>query len=157
VDSRQLELEELVGAYFRTRPDTDLVVTADGSLLLRLTSAQSRDQFGGKAEVRLTCDPDQAFDHPDWQLLSATHPYLDFIRNDLSSEAADPGLAEAHIQPQPLTPWGELFPPFVTIDGPLSEITVSVANHPYYVLTYKTVFQTDERQDYIIRLCFDAV
>ncbi len=156
MDTRQLEIEKLVVEYFHARPDTELKRAAAGTYLLRLMSAESRSQFGGKEELYLTFDADRAFYHPDWELINATHPYLDVIRNDLTSRREDPRMGEAHFAPQPVNPAGEVKVPRIEVDGPVSSVDYKTDYRPYFVLAYKVVFETDERQDYILRLCFDA-
>ena len=156
VDTRQFGIEKLIVEYFQTRPDTELKRAAEGAYTLRLLSSESRSQFGGKEELCLTFDADQAFHHPDWELINATHPYLDVIRNDLTSQTEDPRLSEAYFSPQPVSPTGGMKLPHVELDGPVSTVDFNTDYYPYFVLAYKVIFETDERQDYILHVCFDA-
>lgn len=156
MDTRQFGLEKLVVEYFKTRRDTQLRRAAEGVYVLRLMSSESRSQFGGQEELRLTFNADQAFHHPDWELINATHPYLDVIRNDLTSQTDDPRISEAHFSAQPVSPTGGVKLPYVELDGPVSKVDFNTDYHPYFVLAYKVVFEADERQDYILHLCFDA-
>lgn len=157
MDLRQLQIEELVTQYFRSRSDVTWEVGSKGEFLLALRSPHAVSQFGGNAQVCVTFDADIAFHNPDWELINPTHPYLEVIRNDLaSSEIEDPRLAEAHFSPQPLDPAGTLSVPQINLDGPILHVGYEVDYLPYFVLTYKVVFESDERQDYVLRLCFNA-
>jgi len=154
---RQLAVEEVVVGYFGTRPDIELRPGEAGTYHVTLVSPEARAQFGGRSEQILTFDAEQAFHHPDWELINATHPYLDVIRNDLTSNAGeDPRICEAFCVAQTIGAAGQMVLPHADITGPVSRLEASCEYHPHYVLTYKVIIETDERQDYLLRVCFDA-
>jgi hypothetical protein len=157
LDLRQAKIQQLVTEYFRRRSDTVLESGSSGELFLSLRSAHALGQFGGKEQLRVTFDEELAFQNPDWALINATHPFLDVIRNDLASnEKEDPRLAEAYFPPQPMSPEGRVTIPGIQVDGPVVSLGCKTRYEPHFVLTYKVVFESDERQDYVLRLCFNA-
>lgn len=157
MDLRQLQIEELVTQYFRSRPDVTWEVGSNGQFSLTLQSTHAITQFGGKEHVCVTFDADIKFQNPEWELINATHPYLEVIRNDLAStETEDPRLSEAHFSPQPIGPEGCITVPQINLAGPILNVGYEINYLPYFVLTYKVVFESDERQDYVLRLCFNA-
>lgn len=157
MDVRQLKIQDLVMEYFRTRTDTGLEPGLGGKFLLTLKSPAALAQFGGNDETTITFDEESAFQNPDWNLINATHPFLEVIRNDLASvETEDPRLTEAYFAPQPISPKGRVAVPGIEIDGPIVDVEYKNDYEPHFVLTYKVVFESDERQDYVLRLCFDA-
>lgn len=130
---------------------------SDGEFLLTLQSNVARDQFGDKETVSLTFEAERAYHHPDWELINPTHPYLEVIRNDLASSAAEnPRLSEAYFPPQPVSSSGKITIPHISFDGPISNVEYQTVYRPHFLLTYKAIFESDERQDYVLRLCFDA-
>lgn len=154
---RQLAVEEVVVGYFGTRSDVELRPGEAGTYHVTLMSPEARSQFGGRAEQILTFDAEQAFHHPDWELINATHSYLDVIRNDLTSNASeDPRICEAFCVAQIIGSTGRMALPHADINGPISKVEASSEYHPHYVLTYKVIIETDERQDYLLRVCFDG-
>lgn len=158
MDSRQLAVEQVVVEYFGARSDTDIRRGVAGTYLLTLLSPEARGQFGGRQDQVLTFDAETAFHHPGWDLINATHPYLDVIRNDIASHAdEDPRISEAFFPSQPINAAGGVALPHGDIDGPISRMEADCGYHPYFVLTYKVVVETDERQDYLLRTCFDGL
>lgn len=154
---RQLAIEEVVLAYFGTRPDIELRPGEAGTHRVTLVSQEARAQFGGRREQILTFDAEQAFQHPDWELINATHPYLDVIRNDLTSDATeDPRICEAFCPAQTIGDAGRLALPHADLTGLVTGLVANCEHHPYYALTYKVIIETDERQDYLLRFCFDG-
>ena len=156
MDTRQSSLERLVVDYCRSRKDIQIHRAAKGSYGLRLNSAEAKSQFGGKDELILTFSVDDAFRHPEWELINATHPILDTIRNVLTSEDDDPRISEAFFPPFPLSPDGDARPPYVEIIGPVTRFDFTTDYRPHFILAYKVVFESDERQDYVLQVCFDA-
>ena len=158
MDSRQMAVAQVVVEYFDARPDTELRPATAGTYLLTLLSPEARGQFGGRQDQVLTFDAETAFHHPDWELINATHPYLDVIRNDLASHAAeDPRLSEAYCPAQPISATGRVTLPGGDIEGPVSKVEADCDYHPYFVLTHKVIIETDERQDCLLRTCFDGL
>lgn len=158
MDSRQLAVEQVVVEYFGTRSDTELRRGSAGTYLLALLSPEARAQFGGREHQVLTFDAETSFQHPDWDLINTTHPYLDVIRNDLASHAdEDPRISEAYCPAQPISAAGRITLPHGEIMGPVEKLEADRQYHPYFVLTYKVIIETDERQDYLIRRCFDGL
>lgn len=157
MDLRQQKIEKLVIQYFRSRSDVKLEPGPDGEFLLTLQSYVAKSQFGGKEQIRITFDAESIFHNPDWELINPLHPYLEVIRNDLSNmESEDPRLSEAYFPPQPVSSAGKVTIPQIKFGGPVIDVDCQSIYRPHLLLNYKVVFESDERQDYILRLCFDA-
>ncbi len=157
MDQRQRKIETLFTEYFRHRPDAAMEPVANGAYCLKLRSDHARGQFGGREEFILVFDAEKSYEHPDWELINSRHPFLEVVRNDLGSlNREDPRLAEAYLSPQPVSPGGEILLPHLQVNGAISRIEYEYLYQPLWVLSYKVVFEADERQDYILRLCFDA-
>ena len=158
MDSRQLAVEQVVVEYFVARSDTKLRRGTVGTYLLTLLSPEAKAQFGGREHQVLTFDAETSFHHPDWDLINATHSYLDVIRNDLASRAGeDPRISEAFCPAQPIGATGRITLPHGDIDGPVTKLEADCHYHPHFILTYKVIIETDECQDYLLRACFDGL
>lgn len=158
MDFKQRLLQNLVIEYFRQRVDTELTVSTGGVYRVALTSNIAQIDFGDREQLSLVFDSARAFEHPESELITVNHPFLDIIRNDLNRDAqANPRLGDAYIFLQLLDPTGQLSIPQLTFSSPTSRVQLRLKYSPTFVLTYRIVYESDQRSENIVRLCYDAL
>lgn len=158
MDSTQARVQELVTDYFRQRPDVEVIPLAGGVYRVAFNSDLARTEFGGQDRLTLVFDSERAYQRLDSVLITPNHPFLDIIRNDLARDAsADPRLAEAYLPAQVLSPDGQIVVPGVVFTPPPPGPTYAIHYEPSLVMTYRVTYETDERFETRMRLCYDAV
>jgi len=158
LETKQRKIEKLVIDYFRNRPDTEVTFDQHDRYQVRLQSEVAQTDFGGKERLSLVFDSEFAYLHPDCELITANHPFLDILRNDLERYPdADPHLSEAHLVAQLVSPSGYLVVPQLVFFGSIQKVDPRIWYRPTFVLTYRVVYETDERSDSLIHLCYDAL
>lgn len=157
MDTKQAILKEVVVSYFRQRVDTEIRAVTPALYDVVLKSNVAQTDFGGRQQLLLIFDAEQAYEHPEGELIVPGHPFLEVMANDLEREAsADPRLAELHVLPNILAPSGETSVPQLTFTGSRFEASAAIDYHAYLVLTYRASYDTEERSEDIVRLCYDA-
>ena len=161
MDPKQGQIEQLVIQYFRQREDIDVSLDAGGRYRLRFRSDIARTNFGRGQSDQLTLvfDPDQAYRFAGSELITANHPYLDVIRNDLERlEEQDPRLGEAHIALQVIDPKGAVRIPRLEFLGSSNcQVDHRIRYRPTVILTYRVVYDMEGGSEDLVHLCFDAV
>lgn len=122
-----------------------------------MTNDDVRAIFGGtESEIELVFDPIHVHQYPNSRLIVSGHPLIDVIRNHLARDNdADPHLVEAHVHAQLLGPMGEVSPPQLSFVPRPIDFRHSVTYIPTAVLTYDVAYESDERIENTVRLCFD--
>jgi hypothetical protein len=157
MEPKQILVEQLVIDYFQQRPDTEVRFSADGSCKVSLNSAKAQQAFFGNRELILLFDPLQAIEVQDGELISATHPILEVIRNDLKSDTTiDLRITEAHVILQPLDQDGGVTIPNLYFHDTRQLISYKQSFIPLFVFTYQVVYDTDERSENLLRLSYNA-
>jgi hypothetical protein len=157
METKQTRLQRLVIEYFQQRPDVDIQPELGAVYRLTLNSDVSRTDFGGRGVLRLTFDADRAYTNPECELITPSHPFLDIVRNDLERDPqADPHLSDGYILAQVLDPQGHVAVPQLTFSS-TGNIVCQLSYHPTFILAYSIVYDSYERSENIVRLCYDAV
>ncbi len=158
MELKQTQLKELVVEYFQRRADTDVQPDAGSTYRVTLKSEVAQTDFGGREQLSLIFDVDRAFESPESELITANHPFLDVIRNDLGRDPqSDPRLGDAYVLAQLLDLDGRPSIPQLTFSSTAPDVRYQLTYYPTFVLTYRVVYETDERSENIVRLCYDAV
>ena len=158
MEPKQLQIEHLVTDYFRHRVDTDISHQGMGVYEVRLNSPAARQHFGDTEQLSLVFDSEKLAVSPDSEVVTATHPFLDVIRDDLSSDpAAEPRLGEGHVVLQILDHHGHLGVPELIFSSNKKQVQYVQRFIPTFVLTYRVTYDTDERSENVVRLCYSAV
>ena len=155
LDTKQIRLESLVTSYFNQRDDTSVRPMQGGRYKIRLTSESARSDFGrGMDELVLIFDSEEAYNYKDVELITANHPLLDIIRNDLERrENQDPRICEAYIPLQVVSPDGEIALPIVKLlNLKYHDLNFHIAYSPYYVFTYRIVYEMDGGSENIVKI-----
>lgn len=157
MDTKQAILKELVVSYFRQRLDTEIKAVTPALYDVLLKSEVAQTDFGGRQQLRLVFDAEQAYEHPEGELIVPGHPFLEVMANDLERDGnTDPRLSELHALPNILAPTGETRVPQLAFTGSQFEVSAGISYHAYLVLTYRVSYDTEERSEDIVRLCYDA-
>jgi len=157
LEPKQTQIEQLVVDYFRQRSDTDVFYDEAGGYKVVLNSTSARQHFSDSGQLSLIFDGARLAENPDSELITATHPFLDVIRDDLESDhTVDPRLGEAHIVLQLLSPAGRLTVPELVFSKGQQQVQYMRRFAPTFVLTYRVIYDTDERTENIVRLCYNA-
>jgi len=157
LETKQTQVENLVVNYFRQRSDTDIVYDNAGAYQVVLNSVSARQDFGGNERLSLVFEADRLAVNFDSELVTTTHPFLDVIRNDLESDqATDSRLSEAYVLLHLLGPDGRLVIPDLTFSGGQQRLQCKLRYTPTFILTYRIVYDTDQRSENITRLCYNA-
>jgi hypothetical protein len=157
MDSKQEKLKNLVIAYFQQRRDTTISPAGGGSYLVKLNSEVAQTEFRGRSELSLVFDSERAYQNPESELIIPSHPLLEVIRNSLENNPdEDVRLSEAYIPVQLLSPDGNVVVPHLTFSAEAHRVEYDVSYRPTIVLTYRVDYESDERSENIIRLCYDA-
>lgn len=161
MEAKQTQLESLIVNYFRLRDDVDVRRIGAGAYHVELDSDIARIDFGGRSgrrdKIILVFDPNRAYEYPDSELITPSHPFLDIIRNDLERDPqADPRIADAHVRPQLISPAGELVAPQLIFSEQCLTGDVGVSYRASLLIAYRVIYETDERIEQTVRLCYDA-
>lgn len=157
METKQTQVEKLVVSYFRQRSDTDIVYNDAGAYHVALNSVSAQQDFGSNEPLNLVFEADKLAVNFDSELISSAHPFLDVIRNDLeSNQAMDPRLSEAYVLLHLLDQDGRLVIPDLTFSGGQQRFEYQLGYTPTFILTYRIVYDTDQRSENIVRLCYDA-
>lgn len=157
MDLKQEQIESLVVDYFRQRMDAEVRPISGGVYDVQLNSQIAQADFHGKHNLSLIFDGERAYENPESELVTSTHPYLDVIRNDLErNPEEDVRLAEGHITAQLISPEGLPVVPELIFFHQTGRLDFDINYHPTLVLTYRIDYETDERSENMVRLCYDA-
>lgn len=158
MDLKQEQIESIVIGYFRQRRDADVYPTAGGVYEVKLNSEIAQTDFHGKSTLSLIFDGERAYENPDSELITANHPYLDIIRNDLERNPEENvRLGEAYLPVQLIDLEGHLVIPQVEISSKTERLDYNVSYRATFVLTYRIDYETDDRSENMLRLCYDAL
>jgi hypothetical protein len=157
LDLKQTQIENLVVEYFQQRADTEVTLDRGGLYQVVLKSDVAQTDFGGRRQFGLIFDSELAYENPERELITANHPFLDIIRNDLERDPqADPHLGEAHLLAQLLSPEGQVAVPHLNFSSNAQRVEYQTSYRPTFILTYRVIYETDERYESLIHLCYDA-
>ena len=159
MDPKQVSIEQLVVSYFQQRGDTPIRFESEGRYHLQLESESAQLFFGRgqKTEMMLTFNSDVAYNHPNSELITANHAFLDVIRNELESrEDQDPRISEAFIPANVLSPDGQIETPTISVHGRNTKVAYRIRYWPSILFTYKILYETDSVIENIVRHCLDA-
>ena len=158
MDLKQEQIESIVTEYFRQRRDADVYPTAGGVYEVKLNSEIAQADFHGKSTLRLIFDGERAYENPDSELITANHSYLDIIRNDLErNPEEDVRLGEAYLPAQLVNLEGALVIPQLEISSKAGRLDYNIRYRATFVLTYRIDYETDDRSENVVRLCYDAM
>src|SRR6266404_188993 len=158
MDLKQEQIESIVIEYFRQRRDADVYPTAGGVYEVKLNSEIAQADFHGKSTLNLIFDGERAYENPDSELITANHSYLDIIRNDLErNPEEDVRLGEAYLPAQLVNLQGALVIPQLEISSKAGRLDYNIRYRATFVLTYRIDYETDDRSENVVRLCYDAM
>lgn len=158
MDLKQEQIESIVIDYFRERRDTDVRPTSGGVYEVSLNSEIAQADFHGKSTLSLIFDGERAYENPDSELITANHTYLDIIRNDLErNPEEDVRLGEAYLPAQLINPEGRMVIPQLNISARMGHLDYDISYRATFVLTYRIDYETDDRSENMVRLCYDAM
>lgn len=158
MDPKQTQLKNLLIEYFLQRSDTEIQPGKGGTYRVTLKSEVAQTDFGGLPQLNLVFDSERAYEHPGSILVTPSHPFLEVIRNDFNRDYhASAQLADAHVFLQLLDPTGNIRIPYLSFSGNFGFTTYHLSYRASIVLTYRVVYETDERSENIVRLCYDAI
>ena len=160
MDAKQIRLENLVISYFNQREDTSIRPIESGKYKIKLMSEIARADFGrGIEEIILVFDSDAAYINKEAELITSNHPFLDIIRNDLErKEDQDPRICEVYLPIQIVNPDGQIVIPGIKFLNLIDyEIQSDISYTPYYVFTFKVIYEMDGGSENIVKITIDGM